>query len=92
MKLQPTLDRVAIIKDEEKVTKGGIILPDNIKKKKLKFGIVVAVGPGEFNDDGSRRPMSVKKGDRVVFIDQYPPFGGEILMADDADILAIVKD
>lgn len=93
MKLEPTLDRVAIIREEkEQVSKGGIILPDNAKKES-NYGKVVAVGPGGFNQDGSRRPMSVKKGDRVFFTDYHTTTtDSKVVIVDDEDILAVVKD
>ena len=91
MKLTPTLDRVALIPEEKKKTsKGGIIIPDQAKKES-NFGTVVAVGPGGFNQDGSRREMSVKKGDVVFFIDDHTTkTGSKIVIVDDEDILAIV--
>ena len=92
MKLTPTLDRVAIIREEKKKTsKGGIILPDQAKEES-NFGEVVAVGPGAFNMDGSRRPMSVKKGDVVFFTDYHiTQTESKVVIVDDEDILAIVK-
>jgi len=46
-------------------TASGIIIPDTAKKES-KEGVVVAVGPGKY-EEGMRIPMSVKTGDRVVF-------------------------
>lgn len=93
MKLTPTLDRVAIIREKkEQRTKGGIILPDEAKKES-NYGKVVAVGPGGFNQDGSRREMSAKEGDRVFFTDYHVTVtGSDVVIVDDEDILAIVKD
>ena len=93
MKLQPTLDRVAIIREEKKKTsKGGIILPDQAKEES-NFGEVVAVGPGTFNQDGSRREMSVKKGDIVFFTDYHvTQTDSKVVIVDDEDILAIVSN
>lgn len=67
MKLKPLNDRVVIeaSKAEEK-TAGGIVLPETAKEKPLT-GKVVAAGPGKLNDDGSRTPLDVKKGDKVLF-------------------------
>jgi len=92
MKLTPTLDRVAIIREEKKKTsKGGIILPDQAKEES-NYGEVIAVGPGAFNVDGSRREMSVKKGDVVFFTDYHVTVTGcKTVIVDDEDILAIVK-
>ena len=92
MNLIPTLDRVAICREEkEKVTKGGIVLPGDAQKES-NFGIVVAVGPGGFNQDGTRRPMSVKVNDRVLFTDYHTTkTGSSIVICDDEDVLAIAR-
>ena len=93
MKLTPTLDRVAIEReDSEAKTKGGIILPDKAQTES-NYGIVVAVGPGDFNQDGSRRPMGIKVGDRVFFTDFHTTTtGSKVVIADEEDILAVAKD
>lgn len=91
MKLTPTLDRVAIIReDKKKTSKGGIIIPDS-SKEESNFGTVVAVGPGGFNQDGSRREMSVKKDDVVFFTDYHiTQTESKVVIVDDEDILAVV--
>ena len=91
MKLTPTLDRVAIKRDElKKKSKGGIILPNT--KKESNCGTVKAVGPGGFNQDGSRREMSVKVGDHVFFTDDYyvTVQDTKTVVVDEDAILAIV--
>jgi chaperonin GroES len=67
MKIRPLHDRILIkrVAEEEK-TKGGIIIPDTAKEKPAE-GEVVAVGSGQVQKDGKVRPVSVKKGDRVLF-------------------------
>ena len=91
MKLIPTLDRVAIKReDRKKKSAGGILLPN---EEESNYGIVVAVGPGGFNQDGSRREMSVKVGDLVFFTDYHTTItGNKVVIVDSEDILAIVKD
>ena len=66
MKLRPLQDRILVQRvEEETTTKGGIIIPDTAKEKPME-GRVVATGAGRKNDDGSRTPLAVKEGDRVV--------------------------
>jgi len=67
MNVKPLADRVLIkpLAAEEK-TAGGIIIPDNAKEKPQR-GEVVAVGDGAFDKDGKRIPLSVKKGDKVLY-------------------------
>lgn len=91
--LKPLADRVVVkvIKSEDK-TAGGIVLPDTAKEKPQE-GEVVAVGPGKVLDSGSRAPMEVKVGDRVI----YAKYGGtevkvegeEFMVLRESDILAI---
>jgi len=65
--LRPIGDKVVVeVFEEEEKTAGGIFLPDTAKKKPQE-GRVVAVGPGRVLQDGTRAPMSVKVGDRVIF-------------------------
>ena len=91
MNIKPLADRVLIepISIEDK-TKSGIILPDTADKEKSEQGKVVAVGPGK-----PQKPMSVKKGDIVLFA-KYGPSeikidNKEYLIAKEEDILAILE-
>jgi chaperonin GroES len=88
--LKPTLDRIVILRDkQESTTKGGIILPEKAQKE-VNYGVVLAVGPGAFNMDGSRRPMGVKVGERVFFTDYHvTEASGGVVVVDEEDVLAI---
>jgi len=86
MKLKPLGDR-GVVKplEEEERTKGGIVLPDTAKEKP-QHGEVLAVGPGEWDEKGSRRiPLDVKVGDRVL----YAKYAGTEVKADSGDILIL---
>ena len=93
--LQPIGDRVIVkVKEEEEKTVGGIVLASNAKQKPTE-GEVVAVGEGSNAENGSKIPMTVKKGD-VVLYDKYS--GTDVkyddekyLVLHEKDILAIVK-
>src|SRR5690348_15542307 len=66
-KIRPLQDRVLIKRvQEEQKTKGGIIIPDTAKEKPIE-GEVVAVGNGKVQEDGTVRPLDIKKGDRILF-------------------------
>lgn len=70
--IKPLNDRVIVrpLAEEESgaVSPSGIIIPDTAKKDKPEQGVVVAVGPGRWDEDGEKRiPMSVEVGDRIVF-------------------------
>lgn len=54
-------------KDPEKVSKGGIFIPDSGQDKQ-RFAEVLAVGPGKYLEKtGEIRPMSIKPGQVVFF-------------------------
>ena len=95
MKLSPLGDRILVTRvDEEELTKGGIIIPDTAKEKPQE-GKVVAVGPGKTNDDGDTIPLSVKKGDKVLF-SKYAGTevnieGDEHLIIREDDVLGVVE-
>jgi chaperonin GroES len=92
--LEPLDDRIVVKpSEEEETTVSGIVIPDTAKEKPQE-GEVVAVGPGRF-EEGSRVPMDVKTGDRVL----YSKYGGtevkvegeEYLVLSARDVLAVVK-
>jgi chaperonin GroES len=95
MKLKPLGDRVVVKAKEEQDarTPSGLVIPDTAKEKP-QLGEVLAVGPGEVNDQGERTPMDVKEGDTVV----YSKYGGteikfegqEYLILSSRDLLAII--
>jgi chaperonin GroES len=65
--VKPLSDRVLIkVGESEEKTPGGILLPDTAKEKP-QVGEVVAVGAGKWNEDGSRQPMQVKVGEKVLY-------------------------
>ncbi len=67
MKIRPLNDRVLVVRTEaEQKTAGGIIIPDTAKEKPQE-GKVIAAGPGIMKEDGTRTPLDVKAGDRVLF-------------------------
>jgi chaperonin GroES len=85
MKLEPLDDRVIVTQMEaETKTKGGIVLPDTAKEKPQK-GTVIAAGPGRVADDGKRIPMTVKKGDKVI----YAKYGGMEVEADGKEYMIL---
>ena len=66
MAIQPLSDRVVLKRvDPAETVKGGIIIPDTAKEKPMEAE-VVAVGEGKINDNGTRNPMSVKAGQKVL--------------------------
>lgn len=95
MKIRPLHDRIIVKRlEEEEKTKGGIIIPDTAKEKPIE-GRVIAVGDGRIKEDGTKIPLEVKVGDRVLFSKyggtEIKIDGEEHLMMREDDILAIVE-
>jgi chaperonin GroES len=95
MKIKPLQDRILVKRvEEETKTKGGIIIPDSAKEKPIE-GKVVAVGGGKTKDDGTKTPLDVKEGDRILF-GKYAGTeikidGEEHLMMREDDVLGIIE-
>jgi chaperonin GroES len=97
MKLKPLGDRI-IVRRTEAADKsaGGVIIPDAAKQKPQR-GTVLAVGPGKMLKDGTRRPLQVREGDRVLFTawagDEFKEksSGETILVMHEEDVLAVVE-
>ncbi len=95
MKFRPLRDRILARRlDEEEKTRGGIIIPDTAKEKPQE-ALVVAVGSGKLADDGTIRPLDVKKGDRVL-LGKYSGTevtldGEEHLIIREDDVLGILE-
>lgn len=88
MKIRPLHDRVMVKRlEEEKVTKGGIIIPDSAKEKPI-MGKIVSVGKGKVKEDGSIAPLDVKKGDKVLF----SKYGGTDVKVGDEELLILRED
>ena len=62
MNLKPLGDRVVVkpLSEEDMKTPSGIYIPDTAKEKPQE-GEVIAVGPGETNDNGEKIKPDVKK-------------------------------
>ena len=96
MKVKPLHDRLLVQRiEEEEKTSSGIIIPDTAKEKPLQ-GRVIAAGKGKILDDGSRRTLEVKEGDRILF-GKYAGTeikldGQEHLILREDDVLGIIED
>ncbi|MDT7549958.1 MAG: chaperonin GroES [Actinomycetota bacterium] len=92
--IKPLEDRIVVQASEaETTTASGLVIPDTAKEKPQE-GTVLAVGPGRF-EDGSRVPLDVKVGDKVL----YSKYGGtevkyngeEYLVLSARDVLAVIE-
>ena len=88
MNIKPLYDRVVIKRmEEEKMSAGGIVIPDTAAEKPIK-GEVVAVGEGKALDNGSLRAPKVKVGDKVLF----GKYSGTEVKLDGSDLLVVKED
>jgi chaperonin GroES len=94
--LKPLGNRVVVEPlEQEEMTAGGIVLPETAKEKPQK-GMVLAVGPGELNDQGERQALDVREGDTVLFAKysgtEIKMDGKKLLILRESDLLAIVQE
>ena len=92
--IKPLGDRVVIrVLEQEEKTASGIFLPDTAKEKPSQ-GEVIAVGTGKLQDNGTRTPLEVSVGDKIIFSKyagtEVKYDGVDYLIVSDRDILATI--
>lgn len=94
--IRPLGDRVVVKSVErEEQTKSGLYLPDTAQEKPQE-ATVIAVGPGKLQDNGTRTPIDLEVGDRVL----YSKYAGteikqldeELLILRESDILGVITE
>lgn len=95
MKLKPIGERILAKRMlTESKTKGGILLPDELKEKSHE-AIVVAVGDGYMTDHGEKIELEIKVGDKIMFSKnsgtQIIIDGEEYLIFEEKEVLGIIK-
>ncbi|EER06718.1 chaperonin, 10 kDa, putative [Perkinsus marinus ATCC 50983] len=84
----PLLDRVLVQKLRvESKTATGVFLPEAAKPT-INQAVVMAVGSGRVLNDGTKIPISVQPGDKVII----PEFGGMNLKLDGEDFQVFRDD
>ncbi len=95
MNIRPLHDRVVVRRlEEEKMSPGGIVIPDSATEKPIQ-GEIVAVGNGKILDSGEVRGLDVKKGDKILF-GKYSGTevkidGEELLVMREDDIMGVIE-
>jgi len=95
MSIRPLHDRVLVRRmEDETVSAGGILIPDNAKEKPSR-GEILAVGNGKHLENGDVRPLEVKVGDKVLFGkysgNEVKVDGEELLVMREDDIVGIIE-
>ena len=88
MKIRPLYDRILVKRIEEQTkTAGGLFIPDTAKEKPME-AMVVAVGNGKLQEDGSLRKLEIKAGDKILF----SKYSGNEIKIDGTDHLILRED
>ncbi|HRD35214.1 MAG TPA: co-chaperone GroES [Rhodocyclaceae bacterium] len=88
MAIKPLHDRLIVRRlQPERTTAGGIVIPDSAGEKP-DHGEVLAVGSGRILDNGERRALAVKVGDRVLF----GKYAGQTIKVDGEELQVLRED
>jgi chaperonin GroES len=95
MNIRPLHDRVVVRRIEEvRTSPGGIVIPDSAAEKPVE-GEVLAVGNGKILENGDRRALDVKVGDRVLFGKysgtEVKIAGEQYLVMREEDIMGVIQ-
>ena len=95
MKLRPLHDRVIVRRmEEERMSAGGIVIPDSATEKPVR-GEIVAAGNGKILENGDKRDLDVQVGDTVLFGKysgtEVKVDGEELLVMREEDIMAVIE-
>jgi chaperonin GroES len=94
-RLKPLGDRLVVKPSaREEMTKSGIVLPDTVKERPQE-GTILAVGPGRTLDDGSREPIEVAVGQKILFQKyagtEFKLDEEDLLILSQKDVLAVIQ-
>lgn len=95
MNIRPLHDRVIVRRmEEERTSAGGIVIPDSATEKPAQ-GEVLAIGNGKILDNGEKRALDVKVGDKVLFGKfsgtEVKVEGEDLLVMREEDIMGVIE-
>ncbi|MEP6807357.1 MAG: co-chaperone GroES [Chloroflexota bacterium] len=93
--LKPLGDRLVVKPSaREEMTKSGIVLPDTVKERPQE-GTILAVGPGRTLDDGTKEPIEVAVGEKILFQKyagtEFKLDEEDLLILSQKDVLAVIQ-
>ena len=96
MSIRPLDDRLVVKRlPAETTTRSGIVIPDSSAEKPSQ-GEVIAVGEGALLENGKRRQLDLRVGDRVLFAKysgtEIKIEGETLLVMREADVLAVIAE
>jgi chaperonin GroES len=96
MNIRPLHDRIVVRRIEaSNSTIGGLLIPDSAREKPQE-GKVVAVSRGKRLEDGTRSPLDVAVGDRILYGkytgSEIKLAGEEYLIVREEEVLGVVED
>lgn len=97
MKMKPLADRVLIQleKEQEEKTAGGLVLATKTPAGVPAKGVVVVCGEGKYATNGTRIPMQVQVGDKVLLNhgagQTIKADGEEFTLVYESEILAVTE-
>ena len=95
MNIRPLHDRIVVKRIEgSNSTAGGLFIPDSAKEKPQE-GKVVAVSRGKRLEDGTRSPLDVVVGDRILYGkytgSEIRLAGEEYLIVSEEEVLGVLE-
>lgn len=95
--LTPLDDRLVVqVQAGERVTAGGLIIPDTAETSGNYRGVVLSAGRGHRSPKGKVKPMDVRKGDWVLFSEhsgsKLQLDGQEVRILRESEVLGIVEN
>lgn len=88
MNIRPLHDRVVVKRlENEAKSAGGIVLPGSAQEKPM-MGEVVAAGTGRVLENGDKRALDVKVGDKVLF----GKYSGTEIKLDGLELMVMRED
>lgn len=94
--IKPFADRVVVKKERIEETKSGLVLPPSTDGEGggTSIGVVVSVGEGRKNEKGEIIPISLKKGDKVIFSwsEKVEVEGNEYYLVSESSILGVINN
>jgi len=95
---KPLGDRVLVrpTTKEESKSSGGIIIAESMNRTQKVEGEVVEVGTGIFSQSGERIPMTVKRGDTVIYeksqaVNEIEVDGEKLFLFNEHQLIGIVR-